>query len=308
MKDTSASIHQRLLNLGRKEKLDFNRLLNLYAHERLLARLSSSQYQKSFILKGGLYLYSKFGQAARPTRDLDLLAYQLRNDQNELLQLFREISGQDLNDGMRFDTNSLTAVVIKEDANYEGTRIKMTAYLGNAKTRLQIDIGFGDAIHPVPQDIDYPGLLELKGLKPLSILAYSLETVIAEKFQAMTILGTSNSRAKDFYDIFLISQEQSFNANTLSKTIFNTFTRRNSKLEDSYFLFTEKFANNQAMSLRWEQFQTKNPELIAPDTFKTVMATIEAFLRPIVQGQANGIWQPEQKMWLPTTPSSTLPK
>ena len=298
MKDISASIHQRLLNLGRKEKLDFNRLLNLYAHERLLARLSNSKYQKSFILKGGLYLYSKFGQAARPTRDLDLLAYQLANEQKELLSLFKEISKQDLNDGMRFDANTLTTTVIKEDANYEGTRIKLSAYLGNAKTRLQVDIGFGDAIHSAPKHIDYPTLLELKGLDSPSLLAYNLETVIAEKFQAMTILGTSNSRAKDFYDILLISQKQSFDAAVLSQTIYNTFTRRSSKLDDSWFLFTQEFASDKNMNTRWKQFCLKNPELPTPDSFEIVMSLITAFLEPLLLEKEDRQWQAEHKTWL----------
>lgn len=288
MKNLAASVHQKLLNLGRKENIDFNRLLNLFAHERFLARLSSSKYRKNFILKGGLYLYSEFGEAARPTRDLDLLVNQLSNEHSKLLGLFREITKLDLSDGMSFDANSLSISTIKEDANYEGGRVKITAYLGNAKTRLQIDLGFGDAIYPAPQHIDYPNLIELKGLKTSILLAYNLETVIAEKLQAMTILGTSNSRAKDFYDIFLISQKQSFDAATLYKTIYSTFSRRRSKLEDSYFLFTKEFAHNKDMNLRWKQFLLKNPVLSAPDSFELIMETIRTFLEPILKEQVKG--------------------
>lgn len=146
MKDIAASVHQRLLNLSRKEKQDFNRFLTLYAHERFLARLSQSSYQKHFVLKGGLYLYSQFGQAARPTRDLDLLGQQIANDQQKMLELFQVIIRQDLKDGIEFDENTLTATAIKEDADYEGIRLKLIAYLGKARAHLQIDVGFGGSV------------------------------------------------------------------------------------------------------------------------------------------------------------------
>lgn len=297
MKDISASIHQRLLNLSRKEKQDFNRILTLYAHERFLARLSKSTYQKHFVLKGGLYLYSQFGQAARPTRDLDLLGQQIANDQEKMLELFQAIIQENLNDGMQFDASTLTATVIKEDADYEGIRLKLTAYLGKARAHLQIDVGFGDALYSAPQTIDYPILLEFEPLSQPKLLAYNLETVIAEKFHAMTILGTSNSRVKDFYDILLISQEQSFEALALLKTIATTFDRRGNSLEEGYFVFTKAFATSETMALRWEQFKAKNP-LGLESSFEEVMDNIKIFLEPLLIDKAIGLWQSEKRGWI----------
>jgi len=296
MKYSATSIHQRLLNFSRKEKQDFNRLLTLYAHERFLARLSKSTYQKYFVLKGGLYLYSQFGQAARPTRDLDLLGQQIANDQANMLELFHAIIQQDLNDGIKFDASTLTATVIKEDANYEGIRLKLVAYLGKTRAHLQIDVGFGDALYPAAETIEYPTLLELEALSQPKLLAYNLETVIAEKLHAMTILGTSNSRLKDFYDIWLMSQEQNYEATILFETINRTFERRGNKLEESNFLFAEAFVMNEKMSLRWEQFKAKNP-LGNPSSFEGIMIEIRAFLEPLLVYQTKGVWHPQEGKW-----------
>jgi predicted nucleotidyltransferase component of viral defense system len=294
MNTSPASIHRRLLNLSRQTGQDFNRLLTLYAHERLLARLSASAFQKHYILKGGLYLYSQYGNIARPTRDLDLLAQQVANDQQIIVKQFQTLMIQNLEDGMRYDPDSLTAHVIKEDADYEGLRLSMTGYLGNARIILQIDLGFGDVLS-VPQHIDYPCLLpELNSPK---VLAYNAETVIAEKFQAMTILGTSNSRSKDFYDIFLLAKRQIFHSDSMLHALESTFKRRETRLEDSHYLFDPEFSQDKDMQLRWQQFKTRHTSLELPETFVEVMQTLGEFLKPLIVEKINASWNPQIQTW-----------
>ena len=179
------------LGLARREGRDFNRLLLLYVQERLLARLAVSPQREQFVLKGGLLLYTRLGERARPTQDLDLLGRGRSLDLAGLATDMRTLAATPLEDGLVFDPESIAVASIRLEDPYGGTRVRMLAYLGSARIPLQIDVGFGDALTPEPVVLEYPSLLEGAGVA-FSVWAYALETVVAEKFQAK--IGSTRSR------------------------------------------------------------------------------------------------------------------
>ena len=150
----------------------------MYVQERFLARLSASDHRERFVLKGGLFLYSRYGEAARPTRDLDLLGRATPADVERVAEMMREIAALEMADGVRFDPDSVRAARTKEAADYEGVRVRLVGSLERARQPIQIDVGFGDVVTPAPQELDYPTLLDLGNLPAPRVLAYSLETVI----------------------------------------------------------------------------------------------------------------------------------
>ena len=297
MKNLAASVKARLLNIARSEGRDFNRVLLLYMQERFIARLTESEYQDRFILKGGVYLYLRYGSQARPTVDLDLLGRALSPDLDLIADIMRDLASVELEDGVRFDPDSVRTARIREEAIYEGVRVKLTAYLETARVPMQIDVGFGDVLSPRPKELSYPTLLELDNTVAPAVLVYALEAVIAEKFQAMVVLGTLNSRFKDFYDLYVISQRERLEVSTLRTTLEETFERRDTPLEDAYYLFEPAFAGTPALHQGWARLRTANPTLEAPEDFTAVMGRIAKFLEPVVKGKASGNWQPGRGAW-----------
>ena len=197
----SASILARLLTLAKQRGDDYNLLLNRFGMERLLARVSTSPHADRFLLKGALLFALWYDTPHRPTKDADLLGFG-PDDEANLVATFRDIAAMDLGDGIVFDPDSVKADAIREDNTYGGTRITLVARIGSARCTLQIDVGFGDAVTPGPQTVAYPTLL---GDFPAPTLrAYPVYTVIAEKYQAMVMLGQANSRMKDFFDVAVI--------------------------------------------------------------------------------------------------------
>ncbi|HYE82306.1 MAG TPA: nucleotidyl transferase AbiEii/AbiGii toxin family protein [Clostridia bacterium] len=195
IKDMSASVRTRLLTISKSQGKPFDQIMILYMLERLLYRLSISKYRPNFILKGGLLLYVLAEEKSRPTKDIDFLARQISNEINNIAQVFIDICQITCNDGLKFDGENIIAENIKEDADNQGVRVRINCYLGQAKKTLQIDIGFGDIIIPKAEEMDYPTILEMDCP---DILVYSVESVIAEKFEAMVSLAQANSRLKRF--------------------------------------------------------------------------------------------------------------
>lgn len=189
------SVRDRLLAVAKREGRDFNVVLNLYYQERQLARLAASSYRDHFILKGGLLLYAlAIGgkqQFARPTKDIDLRGGGISNDADNLRAIFVGVCAIEMPDGVSFDATGVTAEHIAEDAMYHGVRLHIPVNLAGARGRIRVDIGFGDVITPGPWDMELPTLLS--DIPAPRVLAYSLETVIAEKFEAMLNLSLINS-------------------------------------------------------------------------------------------------------------------
>jgi predicted nucleotidyltransferase component of viral defense system len=281
-----ASIRQRLLNLSRDRGEDFNLTLTRYGIERLLYRLSQSEHADHFVLKGALLLSLWTGRLQRPTRDLDLLSYG-DSSQEALTQLFRDVCVVDVQaDGLTFHHDSVRVTEIREDQEYGGQRVQLTATLGNARIHLQVDIGFGDAITPAPDDIEYPSLL---GLPSPRLRAYPKETVVSEKLEAMVTLGMANSRMKDFYDVWMMSRELQFDGRTLSRAIQATFRRRRSELPHTApTAFTEEFAANPDKGTQWNAFLSRNRLDAGDMSLMQVTRQILLFLMPPMIAAADG--------------------
>lgn len=196
----------------------------------------------------------------------------------------------------------MTTERITEDADYEGVRVKVTAFLGRMKKSLQFDIGFGDVVVPKPQLIDYPVLLDMDALQ---IRAYSKESVIAEKFEAMITLSVMNSRMKDFYDIYTLLTTNDFEGRILYEAVFETFQRRGTALEKEHPLFYEQFANDLGRTKQWQTF-LRRLGIEEQITFQDVMAALSAFLKPVYQsiltkGDYMGHWCCTTVKWMNPT-------
>jgi hypothetical protein len=217
-------VHQRLLNLSRERAEDFTLTLTKYGLERLLYRLSISRHRETFVLKGVLLFELWTRRRYRPTRDADFLAHG-NSAPERFVAIFQELCAIQVpvDDGCHFDSATVIAERIKEGDEYEGVRVTFTGNLGSARILIQIDIGFGRAVTPQALPAEYPTMLEMPGPK---LLAYPMETSIAEKFEAMVKLGMANSRMKDLYDIFILQREFPFDGPTLQSAIKNTFRRR----------------------------------------------------------------------------------
>jgi predicted nucleotidyltransferase component of viral defense system len=282
-KNLPASIHQRLLNKARQSGRAFNELLQYYAIERLLYRLSISEYSELFTLKGAL-MFNAWGLTnLRPTRDIDLLGH-TQNTLDSVLKIFRDVSKIGTEpDGLEFDPLHIQGEKIKEDADYEGIRITMPARLGKTRLNIQIDIGFADVITPAPERLDYPTILDF----PVPHLyGYPPETAIAEKFQAMAVLGMANSRMKDFYDIWMLITNFEFDGRVIQTAIERTFQNRNTELPDErHIVFSEEFADNKRD--QWNAFSRKLREENAV-AINQIIATMRSFFFPVLHASQQG--------------------
>lgn len=281
-KNIAPSVRQRLLNISKERKEDFGLILTRYALERFLFRLGESQHKKTFILKGALLFLTWNENTYRPTRDADLLGHG-DNSLSHLKKVFQEICALSVpDDGIFYFSDTVEIIRLKEDQEYQGARVTFLSKLTEAKIPMQIDVGFGDVISPAPREIKFPTLLEFS---PPKIRAYPPETVIAEKLQAMVLLGIANSRMKDFYDIWLLSKQFPFEGTLLSQAIQKTFERRKTPLPSELpFALTSEFYDVPVKQSQWKAFIRKNKLLPHEEIeFSTVISHIKIFLMPILE-------------------------
>jgi len=295
VKNLEASIRARLLNLSKKTGENYNAVLLRFFQERFLARLGNSSYREHFILKGGLLLLTSHGTEFRPTIDIDMLGVDVSNDPQQLTTIIKEISGIELDDGVRFDTDTITCNVIKEDANYQGLRFIFGVRLGKIQSRIQLDIGFGDAVPLAYTKNALPSMLP--EFSPPEILLYPLESVIAEKFQAIVYLGFATSRMKDFYDIFFLASNNTFILKELKLAIEATFSRRETDLNNRFFIYEAEYISEKEK--QWKLFLRKIGSNESID-FSQVIANIKEFLEPVITAGMNNInliWNPKLWQW-----------
>ena len=299
-RNIAASVKARLRVVAQREQKPFDEVFLLYLQERLLHRLARSMYQDKFLLKGGLLIYGRKGRMARPTRDIDLLGSGLTNDPEALVQVFRELCGMEAEDGVRFDVKSVASEGIAEDADYEGVRIKFLGFLERSHQRLQIDIGFGDVVTPSSIEIDFPTLLDME---PPHLRAYSWESVIAEKFEAMVKLADLNSRMKDFYDVYVLATTQPFDGMVLQQAINRTFQRRQTPQRPDPAALLPTFGQADAKQKQWAAFLRRTKIEGVPQSLSEVLAVVQPFLSPIhrasCKGQVfQGTWEHGPPSWL----------
>jgi len=287
VKNTAASVHQRLLNRARESDRPFSELLQRFAIERFLYRLSKSRHADILVLKGALMLSVWGGAASRPTKDIDL-AGRIDNDPEYIAQAMRDVCEVDVQeDGMVFDAESVTAARITEQAEYQGVRVRLRGALGNARVSMQVDIGVGDVLFPQPRDVEYPTLLDFPQPR---LKGYAMESTIAEKFHAMVLMGILNSRMKDFYDIWTLSRTFDFAGEVLAEAIERTLEARHTQLTAEAAVFEPSFADDTDKQAQWAAFVRKSDLGDAPSSFSEVVEAVTAFLKPIAgthdQGKA----------------------
>jgi len=270
-----ASVRARLLRISKEKGQNFDLILTRYAIERLLYRLAQSRHADRFVLKGAMLLMTWFDEPFRGTRDLDLLGYGDPSPER-LVDIFKEVLAMDAQDGVVFEADSVRISRIREDNQYGGFRIRTTADIGGARLAANVDVGFGDATEPVPETLDYPALLDMPAPR---LRGYARETVVAEKFQAMVALGTTNSRMKDYYDVWVLSQSFDFDRERLAGAIAATFARRKTKVpEELPDALTPAFAESSVKQQQWEAF--KRDVAMDPGSLGDVISALEVFLMP----------------------------
>ncbi|MEZ0374913.1 MAG: nucleotidyl transferase AbiEii/AbiGii toxin family protein [Candidatus Sericytochromatia bacterium] len=279
-KNPAASVRARLLNLAHQRSENFNHLMTRYMLERLLYRLGVSSFQDQFVLKGAMLFSIWSNKSHRPTKDLDLLGYGEPSIER-LVSVFQEICRiQIADDGVVFLPDSITGSRIKEDQDYEGVRLHIEARLEAARNRLQLDIGFGDAVLRPLKQADYQPLLDFP-VPQISI--YPPESSIAEKFHALATLGMANSRMKDFYDLWILAGLFQYDSRRLGEAIRLTFAGRGTALPaERPLALTETFFADPQKQLQWKAFLKKSG-LDQTLDLETVVEKINQWLWPLFE-------------------------
>jgi predicted nucleotidyltransferase component of viral defense system len=252
----AASIRARLKQHAAASKQDFNLTLTQYGLERLLYRLSISKHAPNFLLKGALLFHLWYGQSHRPTRDADLLGFG-PDDVPTLVGVFQAVCGIAVDDGIVFDSASVVGTEIRKEAGYGGVRVDLRANLDGARLALQIDIGFGDAVTPAAQRIHYPTFLD--DVPAPTLRAYPKATVVSEKLHAVSILGMTNSRMKDFFDLWVLLHDTTLDDTELRSAIEATFIRRQTDMPNTLPIgLSDGFATDATKHVQWNAFLKKN--------------------------------------------------
>ena len=283
IKNYGKSNRTKLLNLTKQTKgADYNLILLRFVQERFLYRLSKSAYRGNFFLKGGALLYAHERFAARPTRDMDFLGDHISRDKDNIKRIMLEICSIVCEeDGVTFgcDEDDIWLEDITVEKEYNGTRVHMTALMDTIVQPFSIDVGFGDVIVPQPAQLDYPLLIE--GLPAVNVEAYSLETVVAEKFQTMIDRGTINSRMKDFFDVYTILKADKVDDALLKEAVVEVFANRGTELAPDHVVFSDDFAQDTTRQTMWKAYLNRikyKDEL----PFSEVMDVVRERLHPMM--------------------------
>lgn len=270
-----ASIAARVRNWATANERTFQHALNRYATERFFARLEASEFAERLVLKGGNLLVVWFsGKDYRPTMDTDFLYCGRSMDENEIYSAFKSICRTRFpEDGILFDETSIEVEPIREDTKYGGQRVTLKAYIGNIRVPLQFDIGFGDAVTPSPEKVEYPAMLDFPSPK---ICAYPMATAVAEKCAIMVELGFENSRMKDYHNVWTILNRFDISDEILRKALRRTFARRGTiTAGETPLCFTKAFADDPKKAIQWRAYLKKNQ---IGEGYPAVFAEVAAFV------------------------------
>ncbi|MBM3739612.1 MAG: nucleotidyl transferase AbiEii/AbiGii toxin family protein [Acidobacteria bacterium] len=289
--NTAASVRARLLNASKQSGEDFQSVLVRYVIERFLYRLGKSQHCDAFLLKGAMLFVLWRGNPHRPTKDLDLLGFGDPTPE-QVAKRIADIAGVPCDDGVVFDSGTIEIERIKEDADYEAVRIRLLARLEQAKVRIQIDVGFGDAVMMAPSLSTFPTIIDRVATPVLRV--YPPEAVVAEKLQAMVVLDIRNSRMKDFFDLWVLARTRAFQLVPLSAAIRATFDRRNTLVPDRIpFALTDSFLLDAGKVQQWTGFVKRLRLDPAMPSLAVVGNEIARFLDPVfTQTPGERTWPP----------------
>lgn len=276
---SAISVKDRLKNQARENGRTLQDELVTYGLERTIYRLSISEYAERFTLKGGIFLYALFaGEYSRATMDIDLLAQHISNDAEEMKKVFHDIFTIECDDALRFDLDSLDVIHITEFKEYHGVNVSIMGYLDRTKVPVSIDIGFGDVIYPGRTRMSFPVLIDMEIPE---VYAYSIYSVIAEKFEAFVSLGLANGRYKDFYDVYVLSANFDLDGSELKNAIIETFTHRGTNFDD-IAAFQSDFIKDPVRQRRWKAFIKKKKAMMNVE-FAEAIERAKNLLMPIVE-------------------------
>lgn len=278
--------------LARQTGADVQELMTLYVLEGLLARIAHSQYRDDFVLKGGVLL-AAFA-ARRPTKDIDLQATRLTGDPEEVAERVRVIAALDVADGLVFDPASVTATTIRDEDEYAGVRVKLTATLGTARLTVGMDVNFGDPIWPAPRLIDLPRVVPLD-LPSVTLLGYPLTMVLAEKIVTAVDRGIANTRWRDFADVYTLARLHPVDASELRTSIDTVAEYRNVMLVALLPALAPMNERAQQKYRAWRTRSHREGEL--PAAFADVLSAVASFADPVLSAAATGRWNPRLHMW-----------
>jgi predicted nucleotidyltransferase component of viral defense system len=278
----AASVRARLLNVAKAQESDFNQVLVRFALEHILYRLTQSKYADRFLLKGALLFTLWYDMPHRATRDADLLGFGA-SDLESVAQVFREIAAIAVDDGIVFDPASVAVEEIRKEAGYGGVRVVIAGELAKARCKTQIDVGFGDAVTPGPVDSVYPVLLN--DLPAPRLRAYPIYTVVAEKLHAIALLGMTNSRVKDYFDLSVLLERETLDADLLAQAIKATFERRGMAVPAELPVgLTDEFAHDASRQALWQSFVKKSE--LDPEPLAAIVGRLRLALEPALNRAA----------------------
>ncbi len=282
MNNVAASVRARLLNVAKAQGVDFNQVLVRFALERILYRLTQSPHADRFLLKGALLFTLWYDMPHRATRDADLLGFGA-SDLESVARVFREIAGIKVDDGIVFDPASVAVEEIRKETGYGGVHVVIAGELAKARCKTQIDVGFGDAVTPGPVDSIYPVLLD--DLPAPRLRAYPTYTVVAEKLHAIALLGMTNSRVKDYFDLSVLLERETLDADLLAQAIKATFEHRGMTVPAELPVgLTDEFAHDASRQALWQAFVKKNE--LAPGPLAAIVDRLRAALEPALNRAA----------------------
>jgi hypothetical protein len=283
-KNIAASVRARLLDASQRRNVEFQQILSEFAIERLLYRLGISPYAERFVLKGAMLFKVWSEKRNRATWDLDLLG-KGAGAIPDVVAAIRDLCMIRFDDGIIYDQASIEGEEIRAENEYAGVRVRLEARLAEARIPMQVDVGFGDAIVPEPVKESYPTLLDHS---PPLILMYPREAVVAEKVEAMVSLGVTNSRMKDFYDVYVLASSFAFEGPSLTRGIYETFKRRGTPLPDSEpLVLTREFLAASERQMQWRAFLRRG-RLEAPPDIGKLAEILREFIKPTIQAAAQG--------------------
>ncbi|NLN69693.1 MAG: nucleotidyl transferase AbiEii/AbiGii toxin family protein [Chloroflexi bacterium] len=294
MADLGASVLARLKRKAKERGKSLQLLLQLFCQEEFLRRLSRSEYADHLVLKGGMFIYALSNFESRSTIDVDFLLRRQLGAIGDIQKMVDEIISVDTGNSF-VQLISQSYETISPQRKYKGVSFQLVGQIENTKTPFNVDVGIGDVIVPGPERLTIP--VQLEGFIPAEILTYSLESTVAEKFEALIQRLQLTSRMKDIYDIYYLLNLFDFDGNRLQKAIRQTLTNRRTFYEDDSLDKVIALSNDREIQVRWRQFlhRTKLPEL----DLDYVFLGIEQFLQPIwtsiIQGESN------DRTWSATT-------
>lgn len=295
--DRAVSTLSKLQNKAKETGRNYQLCLQLFCQEEFLRRVAISKYADNLILKGGLFIYTLTSFESRATIDVDFLLRHISNSKTEISSMLAEIIQQDTGNGfVRFEMKSISDIALQR--KYSGVSVQLIAMIKNTRTPLNIDFGVGDVIVPKPEKRSIPTQLD-DFIKP-EINTYSLESTIAEKFDAMIQRLEFTSRMKDYFDIYYLANTFNFDSRRLQEAIFETFQNRGTLYESDSLQKIINFTNNDEMNIKWRHF-LKKVKLAEPE-FSSVLKLLEAFLSLIYtaiieENEFFGIWDCKTGQW-----------